>query len=245
MIHISYQLYCSRNFPPLADTLKMVADTGYQEVEGFGALYDDPDDLARMLNSAGVAMTSGHMGVDLLADDSQRAIAIAKTLGMKKVYAPFLMPNERPEGRDGWAAFAARLAELGKPLQDAGLVFGWHNHDFEMVDLGGTTPLDLIAEAGVGLELDLAWVRVGGHDPVEWINRYADQIHTVHVKDIALDGEAQDEDGWADVGHGTMDWAAIKTALDAAGINHYVVEHDNPNDHARFARRSLETIQSW
>ena len=36
---ISYQLYSSRNFPPLADTLRMLRTAGYEAVEGFGGIY--------------------------------------------------------------------------------------------------------------------------------------------------------------------------------------------------------------
>lgn len=242
---ISYQLYCSRNFPPLTDTLTMLAKAGYTEVEGYGGLYADPAALAAQLNSAGLAMTSGHFGIDMVEGDPAKTIATARTLGMKMVFVPHIVADQRPTDAAGWAAFGARLARMGKPITDAGFDFGWHNHDFELLDLGGgETPLDHIANAGVKLELDLGWVRVAGHDPVAWIGKYASQISAVHMKDIARDGEATDEDGWADVGYGIMDWAAIKTALDAAGITHMVAEHDNPKDHTRFATRSLATLKA-
>ena len=242
---ISYQLYCSRNFPPLTDTLAMLAKAGFTEVEGYGGLYGDPAALAAQLNSAGMAMTSGHFGIDMVEGDPAKTIATARTLGMKMVFVPHIVADQRPTDAAGWAAFGARLAKMGKPITDAGFEFGWHNHDFELLDLGGgETALDHIANAGVKLELDLGWVRVAGHDPVAWIGKYAGQISAVHMKDIARDGEATDEDGWADVGHGIMDWAAIKTALDAAGITHMVAEHDNPKDHTRFATRSLATLKA-
>ena len=242
---ISYQLYCSRNFPPLTDTLAMLAKAGYAEVEGYGGLYADPAALAAQLNSVGLAMTSGHFNLDMVENDPATAIATARTLGIKKVFVPYIVADQRPTDAAGWAAFGARLAKMGKPVTDAGLVFGWHNHDFELLDLGGgETALDHIANAGVKLELDLGWVRVAGHDPVAWIGKYANQISAVHMKDIARDGEATDEDGWADVGQGIMDWAAVKGALDAAGITHMVAEHDNPKDHTRFATRSLATLKA-
>jgi sugar phosphate isomerase/epimerase len=242
---ISYQLYCSRNFPPLTDTLAMLAKAGYTEVEGYGGLYADPAALAAQLNSAGLAMTSGHFGIDMVEGDPAKTIATARTLGMKMVFVPHIVADQRPTDAAGWAAFGARLAKMGKPITDAGFEFGWHNHDFELLDLGGgETPLDHIANAGIKLELDLGWVRVAGHDPVAWIGKYASQISAVHMKDIAPDGQNSDEDGWADVGHGIMDWAAIKTALDAAGITHMVAEHDNPKDHTRFATRSLATLKA-
>jgi sugar phosphate isomerase/epimerase len=246
MADISYQLYCSRNFPPLDATLAMLAQTGFTQVEGFGGLYADEGALKAALDAAGLQMTSGHFGLDMLENDPAKALSVARTMGMTRVYCPHIMPDARPKDIAGWRAFGQRLAAVGRPFADAGLVFGWHNHDFELVDLGGVTPLDLIAETtSLSLELDLGWVRVAGHDPVAWIRKYAGRITSVHVKDIARDGEAADESGWADVGHGIIDWAPVKTALDAAGITHYVIEHDNPNDHARFARRSLAAVKGW
>jgi sugar phosphate isomerase/epimerase len=243
MLHIAYQLYCSRNFPPLADTCTMLAAAGYKEVEGYGGLFDDAPALKQALDAAGLRMTSSHVGIDLLEQNPARVLALANAFGIEKIIVPYLMPDDRPTDDAGWRAFGQRLATAGKPLKDAGIAFGWHNHDFEFVPLpSGALPIDLIAEADIDLELDLGWVARSGNDPVKWIAKFADRIIAVHVKDIAPAGDATDEDGWADVGHGTLDWAAIHAALQAAGITFYVVEHDNPGDHARFARRSLATL---
>lgn len=248
MARISYQLYCSRNFPPLEKTLKMLGAAGMSEVEGYGGLFDDTDGLKAGLAANGLQMTSTHMGLDLVRDDPAQAIAIAKELGIKKVFVPYVEPDARPADTAGWLAFGEQLAEAGKPLQDAGLVFGWHNHAFEFdATDSGDMPLDLIAEASddLMLELDLGWVRVAGHDPVAWIKKYAGRLSAVHVKDIAEDGECVDEDGWADVGYGIMDWAAIHAALQAADVDHYVLEHDNPNDDTRFATRSFASARDF
>ncbi|MDP5361838.1 MAG: alpha/beta fold hydrolase, partial [Paracoccaceae bacterium] len=174
--------------------------------------------------------------------------ALLRNLGIEKAFVPYIMPEMRPTDTTGWIAFGKRLAEAGKPLRDAGIPFGWHNHAFEFdATETGEMPLDLIAAASddLLLELDLGWVRVAGHDPVAWIKKYAGRISTVHVKDIAPDGQCTDEDGWADVGHGIMEWPAIHAALQAAGVDHYVVEHDNPKDDRRFATRSLAAIQNF
>ncbi|MEJ6404119.1 sugar phosphate isomerase/epimerase family protein [Yoonia sp. 2307UL14-13] len=248
MTRISYQLYCSRNFPPLEDTLRMLAKAGYQEVEGYGALFADAVGLRGMLDAHVLRMTSSHISMDMIAGDPDGTIALAEDLGIKKIFAPFLAPDDRPGDSAGWRAFGQRLAEAAKPLQAAGLVVGWHNHAFEFdATPQGDVPLDLIvaADDSLMLELDLGWVRVAGHDPVAWIEKYAGRITTVHIKDIAPDGQAADEDGWADVGHGIMDWSAIHTALQATGVTHYVAEHDNPSDHERFATRSMAAMHSF
>jgi hypothetical protein len=33
-------------------------------------------------------------------------------------------------------------------------------------------------------------------------------------------------------------------ALKAAGTKYFIMEHDNPSDHARFAQRSIETAKA-
>ena len=65
------------------------------------------------------------------------------------------------------------------------------------------------------------------------------------VKDIAALGENLDEDGWADVGHGVVDWKGIMAALRAVGVSNFIMEHDNPSDDARFARRALASARGY
>ena len=249
MTTLSFQLYSSRNFPPLEKTLKMVAHLGYRQVEGYGALYaslDNLEGLKAALGDNGLAMPSGHVGLDMVETDPARVIEVARTLGMSHVFVPHLAADQRPTDDAGWHAFGARLEEAGKPLKDAGLAFGWHNHDFEFSRTGGAHPLDLILEGGpeLDLELDVAWVARGGQDPLVWIEKYADRLVAAHVKDIAAEGECADEDGWADVGHGTMDWAGLMAALKRADCQLFVLEHDNPSDDARFASRSISFLNS-
>ena len=93
--------------------------------------------------------------------------------------------------------------------------------------------------------MDVAWVVRGGADPLPWIEKHGKRIVAVHVKDIAKPGEGLDEDGWSDVGHGTIDWAGLIKALRAKSAGQYfVMEQDNPNDIERFARRSIASVKS-
>ena len=165
---------------------------------------------------------------------------------MEAVFVPAVPAEERSKDAAGWRALGDQLAKAAAPYWKAGLTFGWHNHAFEFVETEtGEMPLDLImaGDPKLALELDVAWVAKGGQDPLAWIEKYSSRIVAAHIKDIAPDGECADEDGWADVGHGIMDWSAIMAALRGTNARWFVMEHDNPNDHARFARRSLETAR--
>jgi sugar phosphate isomerase/epimerase len=247
---LSYQLYSSRNFPPLADTLKMLASLGYEGVEGYGALYADDAlvaDLVAHLGDSGLAMPTGHFGLSQLESEPGKVLSIARSLGLERIYCPYLMPAERPSDAAGWQAFGARLQSAGQPFREAGLGFGWHNHDFELVPLpDGQVPQDLIFAGGPDLEweIDVAWVIRGGADPLAWIAKHGHRITAAHVKDIAPAGENAAEDGWSDVGHGTVDWKGIMAALRKTGCTNFIMEHDNPADHHRFARRSIAAAKA-
>ncbi|MCH2095999.1 MAG: sugar phosphate isomerase/epimerase [Rhodobacteraceae bacterium] len=246
MASISYQLYSSRAWE-VDETLAMLAGLGIKEVEGFGPYLDDPAVTRARLDAHGLTMPTAHFAFDLVENEPDRTIATAQAIGIQSVVIPFLMPEDRPDSAQGWADFGQRLATISQPIIAAGLDFAWHNHDFELTPVDGAMPLDLIADASedIKLELDLAWVKVAGQNPVDWLNKYAGRLVATHVKDIAPDGQNADEDGWSDVGHGTMDWSAIKPAMDAAGVSRYIIEHDNPNDHKRMATRSLASVLAF
>ncbi|WP_163266098.1 sugar phosphate isomerase/epimerase family protein [Chelativorans alearense] len=249
MTSFSYQLYSSREFPPLPDTLKMLKSLGYAQVEGYGGVYGDIPALKSALSEAGLVMASGHFGLDMLENEPDKAIEIARTVGMKAAYCPFLAPDQRPADAAGYARLGERLQKAGEPLVKAGLVFGWHNHDFEFRALpDGAIPQAEIFKGGPDLswEADIAWIVRGGADPLAWIDSHGDRISAVHVKDIAPAGENADEDGWADVGTGTMDWKAIMdTVRGKTKAELFIMEHDKPSDHERFARRSIENASKF
>jgi sugar phosphate isomerase/epimerase len=227
----------------------MVAGLGYKQVEGYGALYADAGKVAELnehLAASGLKMPTGHFSIDMLEREPARVLEIAKAVGIETIYCPFVPPDQRPTDGAGFEAFGKRLQAAGTPYRDAGLGFGWHNHDFEFHKTAhGAVPLRAIFEGGPDLEweADLAWVTKGGDDPLEWIKIYGNRITAVHVKDIAPAGQNADEDGWADVGHGTLDWKGLMAALKGTGVKYFVIEHDNPKDDRRFAERSIAAAQ--
>ena len=248
MTDFSYQLYSSRNFQPLEATLAMVAGAGYTSVEGYGGLYDDAAALAGHLKAHHLVMKTGHFGLDMLEHQVSHALTVATTLGMERIYCPYVLPADRPTDAAGWRAFGARLQAASAPYRAAGFGFGWHNHDFEFVPLAdGSLPQDHIFAGGPDLEweADIAWIIRGGADPLAWIKTYGDRITAVHVKDIAPKGDNLAEDGWADVGYGTVDWAKLMVALRGTACENFVMEHDNPADHGRFASRSITSAKGY
>ncbi len=246
--NISVQLYSARNFPPVATQLKTVADTGLHNVEFYAALLRDADQYTGDMQQHELVAPTTHVGLVDLQENFDTTVATAKTIGVRLMIIPFLMADNRPSDADGWTAFGAELGVQQARLAEHDLRLAWHNHDFEFRPTGdGRFPMDLILAGApnLGWQMDIGWVVRAGQDPLAWIERYRDRIVSFHIKDLAPAGQNQDEDGWADVGHGTMDWAALLPAIRSAEPEFLVLEHDNPSDFARFMQRSVATMADW
>jgi sugar phosphate isomerase/epimerase len=248
MTEFSFQLYSARNFPPVDTVLGKLSALGYTQVEGYGALYADAAGLAASLKKHGLTMPTGHFGLDMLKD-TETTLRTVETLGVKTVFCPAVPPALHRQPAAAWSALAETLAQLGETYKKAGVGFGWHNHHFEFWPTDtGKLAMDIILETAPDIEweADIAWIVRGEQDPQAWFDKYGQRITAVHVKDLAPKGEAENEDGWADVGHGTMGWdKLIGTVKQKTKARYFVAEHDNPSDVERFAARSIAAFKSF
>ena len=248
MTELSFQLYSARNVPSLPDFLATLGSLGYTQVEGYGGLYDDAAGLAANLTKNGLTMPTGHFGPAQVKDVST-TLKTAETLGIKRIYCPHIGPEGRSEDESKWLELAEMLAEASEAYTKEGYGFGWHNHDFEFkATTSGRTPMEILLETApkIEWEADVAWIVRGKADPIEWFEKYGDRITAVHVKDIAPAGEALDEDGWADVGQGVLNWDDLITKVQSkTKAQYFVAEHDKPSDAVRFANRSIAAAKNW
>lgn len=248
MAEMSFQLYSARNAMPWSAVIAYLAELGVRNVEGFGGVYADAPAFRALMDAHGVAMPSGHV-FPLPSDHGglTAALDLARILGMQRLFCP--APEDR--FRDGaeaadWIGLARRIEDTAKAVQDAGFGFGWHNHDWEFRPLAtGAVPMALLLEHAPSIEweIDVAWVVRGGADPRAWIADHGARITAAHVKDIAPEGANREEEGWADLGDGTLDWPGLMGALHAGGTALFVLEHDCPSDLARYANRSVPALR--
>ncbi|MEM9603570.1 MAG: sugar phosphate isomerase/epimerase [Pseudomonadota bacterium] len=223
----------------------MLAATGYTQVEGYPAILDDAATVRDLLLQSGLRMPSLHWPLDALESSIDACVRLAALFNASQVYAPYLAPADRPVDRAGWQHLGARLERVAEQLGEHGIAFGWHNHDFEFVPLAdGAQPMALLLQAAphIGWQADLAWIARAGGDPAHWLTHWADRITSLHIKDLAPAREHTDEDGWTDVGDGTMPWHTLWPLCRNTQAASFVVEHDRPSDDARFAARSLAAL---
>jgi sugar phosphate isomerase/epimerase len=220
---LAVQLYTFRSTPPAERPalLQALAAAGYGAVEPFG----DPGGMEQLraeLDEAGLGVCSVHANVERYS--LEQWIAAANALGTDTLILPLL-------NREGWGDTAGvrRLAEqvneIGGHLVAAGLRLGYHNHWFEMADIGGRPALEVFADAlsiDILLEVDTYWAAVGGQDVVALLHRLGDRVRYLHLKDGPAD---KPESPMTAVGTGVMPIAEIVAAAPAVEWN--VVELDD------------------
>jgi sugar phosphate isomerase/epimerase len=224
-------------------TLKALREMGLNYVECSGTYGLSAEEIRKALDDLGLKCSGTHSGLDQYEGDVEAVIELNNTLGSnfsalawvgKEIYEP------------GWDKFAARLETIGRDIKAAGLVFGYHNHDFEFQLQNGKPGLDILFENAdpslVSSQLDVYWVAYGGKDPAEYIKKLKGRIPQVHYKDGKL-GEGKPH--YLPVGQGDLDWDGIMAACNDSGVEFASIELDSsPGDPLDAVRKSVEFLRS-
>lgn len=246
---LSIQLYSLRNLGDIGPVLETAARAGFRHVELVGAHLGDAEEVRKKLDGLELKASSSHVGMDQLRERPDAMLEAASVLDITELYMPAVPDNEREMEASGWRALGLELGHLSERFLKQGVRLGYHNHHWELaLKEGQKTALELIFEATgsspLAWQADVAWLVRGGVEPRAWLKRYSDRLQSVHVKDIAWKGEALEEDGWADVGHGILDWPALWQHCRDHGAGWMIAEHDKPADPGRFANRSYQFLTS-
>ncbi len=242
---ISLQLYTVRKETArdMPTTLRRISEIGYPAVEfaGYGDL--SPQDLKSIIDDLGIRASGAHVPFDSWETDPESVITDMHTLDCTHAILP-MAPPEYCRDEAVVAGLAESLNRWGELCRQESVTFSYHNHDFEFAPLGETTMWDvLIKETDPSLvhfELDLYWVRYGGADPEPLLSDLGDRIPLVHLKDMASDDTRSD----LPVGEGIMPWTSLLEAADAASVEWYVAEQDNPRDALDDVRTSLQSMRN-
>ena len=243
---IAVQMYSLRNAGSLDQQLKIVHDAGVGAVETVGTQGVSAPELKQLLDRYAIKAISSHVPLTELRKDLPGVVAFNRSIGNTTLVVPYLDAKDRPTDAAGWTALGQELGRMSKQLRAEGMRLAYHNHDFELVDFNGRTGLELLfAAAGPDLqtELDLAWVARAGYDPAVMLGKFRGRLFAVHAKDNAPKGQAEDEGGFAAIGQGVLDWNAILPAAAGAGVQWYIIEHDQPRDPAKVIKTGADYLR--
>ncbi|MFD0032094.1 sugar phosphate isomerase/epimerase family protein [Streptomyces sp. NPDC055059] len=239
---IGMHLYTMRDVlaKDFAGTVEQLAEIGYATVgvsgrHGYGAA-----DIRRMLDAVGLRAVLEHVAYQTLTGSGlPQALEDLHTLGAKWPVVPSLPGSMHNPA--GYREAAKQFNRIGAASREAGLgPVLFHNHDGDHDVMDGENLYDILVRETdphlVAFELDVYWASKGGADPAAYFVRHPRRFPALHVKDMAPDG------GFADVGSGTLDFAAMFDDAQAGGVKQWLVEHDIPKDPFATARNSYEYL---
>jgi sugar phosphate isomerase/epimerase len=231
---LGVQLYTVRQDAAhsLPAILESIHKIGYTEVETYWDIYDHPAaELRRMITDHGLIAPSGHFNYDGL----ESKIDYAKALGVEYLICPML-PENMWFTLDGYKRAADQFNLWGERIRNAGMQFGFHNHNYEFRRFGATTGFETMMErcdpSLVCIEMDCYWIAQAGGDPLQMFHQYGNRIKLLHLKDRkpgfpttqVKDAAAEH---FTEVGAGTIHWSDIFAAAQRNGVKHFFVERDS------------------
>lgn len=226
--------------------LKSVKSFGYDGVEFAGLYGRSACEVKTLLDDVGLKAVSAHVPIDEMLQDPDGIMELYSEVGCKFIAVPHL-DEKRRNGGDEYGQTLEDMRMLTACAEKHGLVFMYHNHDFEFKKVGEKYALDVLLEElpDISLELDTCWAAVAGAEPAEYMKNYAGRSPVVHLKDYSLvgkkpedifcimesGGDARDKNGvfgFRPCGYGMNDIEAILDSADETNAQWLVVEQDAP-----------------
>jgi len=230
-IPVALQMYSIRHTwsDQPAQTLKRVADMGYDAVEFYGADYArSAAELRKMLDDLGLVCCGAHTDFARFADDKIKAtIEFNLTLGNRFIIVPGI-PEQLRKTRDDWLKRAEQFNAWADRLKPYGCLTGYHNHNVEFTPLDGELPWDTFfgnTRNEVIMQFDTGNALRAKAEATPFIARYPGRALSVHIKDYSA---KTGEDTIA--GEGDIDFDQLLPLCESVGgVQWYVIEHENQN----------------
>jgi len=249
---LALQLYTIRDAmeKDVPGSLKKVSDMGYKYVElakyADGKFYGyQPAEFKKLVSDLGLEILSSHTQVEAQGITLENAKKMAEDhakLGVKYCVQPWVVE----EARKTVASYQKMVADwnkVGEIMKNAGIQFGYHNHNFEFDHVEGKVPyfdifLKELDKNLVTMEMDLFWVTKAGQNPVDIFKKYPGRFQLFHMKDMftkqAPFFTTVGVNDFAPVGAGLINFKEILAAKDIAGMKYMIVEEDKSREDKPF-----------
>lgn len=202
---ISVQLYSVREqaATDYEGTIRAIAAMGFGCVEPAGFPGSTPQKAAALFTELGLKAPSCH-GPLPVGDKTNEVIETALLLGHR-----YLITGCPPDFKNNFAsvdaikATAALYCEAAANAAPHGLQVGYHNHDWDLLDVDGKPGYQVFLENTpntVLWEADVFWIAKAGSDPAKFIQEIGVRGKVLHFKDGILEAsdtftEAETADG--------------------------------------------------
>ncbi|MFN8342257.1 MAG: TIM barrel protein [Cyclobacteriaceae bacterium] len=264
--------------------LKLLSDIGFREAElygpfpfstqhakdrwnavtpslgwsGSGFYGMPPKEFRAALAQHGLTVPSIHTDLDTLRKGMPALGEAGQQIGFTYIGLPAI-PEEERKTLDDYKRLADEFNKIGAEAKKYGLRYAYHNHGYGLKEINGQIPLDIILNNTdpelVFFEMDLYWTTAGGANPVDYLNRYPNRYHLMHVKDmkekVLFEGDGGNSKQWialfpymTTAGSGVLDLKNILTVAKKQGVKHFFVEQDMVANPEEALKKSFDYLHS-
>lgn len=241
------QLYTVRDFcktpQDITKSFERLHNIGYRCVQVSGTGKIEPKELMAISQEYSLPVVCTHTGWERIIHELDTVIEEHKIFGCNYIGLG-AMPAEYRESIEGVKEFIRLSNKAAEEISRAGMRFGYHNHSFEFIKLGGKRIFDILIEetdpAKYMFTLDTYWVQHGGGDVKKYISDLGGRILMLHLKDMGRNAEGP---FITEVMEGNMDFEGIVKLSVETGVQYYLVEQDTcPNDPFESMRISFKNL---
>ncbi|MBE6691386.1 MAG: sugar phosphate isomerase/epimerase [Ruminococcaceae bacterium] len=242
---IGLQIYTVRQL--IADpqgcesTLRRVKEMGYECVQ----LAGDIDTIERAAAACAALQLPvvGILGSMRLCRESKaRWLAAARLCGAADIGI-----SSAADSAEKAAALIPEANAFAAEVIAKGFSFSYHNHSNEFIRTeNGKTVMELLLEGfdpRIRLMPDTYWLQHGGMDVRDFIERHAERIRILHLKDMKRTAEGPT---FAELGVGNLNLPGILHIASELGITELIVEQDkcdgNPLTSAEISCKYLKNL---
>ena len=214
------------------ETIISLSEMGFEGVELAGYLGPYENNIPgflELLKQNDMVVSSAHVSTaDLSEENISDTIEKYRALGVDTLILP---SDKRSDDAEKIDSLIRDLDRIHTRLQQAGIRFGFHNHDREFTRYSEHTFWDEIAQntkQDFILQLDIGWANSAGYSPSDMIKKYPMRMQFAHFK-AAL---RQPVDNMRPIiGEDDLNWSEIVAdSIRFGGIEWIVVEQEEYPD---------------
>ncbi len=181
------QLYSVKGFmmTDVKDTLRQIAEMGYDMVEPAGFFGTSAEDFKAWCDEYGLEICGCHSGFKGLNEDEAATIAYHKAIGCPR----YIIPNSPISTKESLDATIDKLNKYEPIMAENGMELMFHNHHREFLpnEDGLIAHVEMQKRTNIKFEIDVYWTYRAGLNPIYILESLKDRVSCIHVKDGTME----------------------------------------------------------
>lgn len=221
-----------KTYDDLDKTLGHLAEAGIKYIQVSGVEQFPLEEVGKLTEKYSLTVPVTHTSFQRMIDETDKVIEEHKKIGCRFIGIGS-MPSEY--GRNtvkGVDNFMKDMKTVAGKMKKAGEILCYHNHDFDLKKVeGGSCNLDRFLENFDDDELwfipDIAWIKIGGEDPVSRLEKMNGRVSVVHFKDYDDKADTSGGRKFTELGKGCVDIESAYRTCEKLGFEYAINEQDN------------------